>query len=82
MAVIVEHRETRSKYVLLGTGFGAFRATKPNWFFGNLVADEQEGEISVVAVTNAEGEIGWFESRDLRVLAIDREPPAAVLAQM
>ena len=39
MAVIVEHRETGDRFVLVGTGFGAYKATKPNWFFGNLLAD-------------------------------------------
>lgn len=39
MAVIVKHRETGERYVLVGTGFAAYKPTKPNWFFGNLMAD-------------------------------------------
>ena len=79
MAVIVKHRETGERYVLVGTGFGAYKATKPNWFFGNLMADEQSGELSVVAVCNAEGGIGWFQSNELLVVSIDGEAPDIVL---
>ena len=68
MAVIVENRESGERYVLVGTGFGAYRATKPNWFFGNLMADEQSGELSVVAVCNAGGNIGWFQSESVHGL--------------
>lgn len=31
MAVIVKHRETEERHVLVGIGFGAYKATKPNW---------------------------------------------------
>ena len=57
MAVIVEHRDTGERYVLLGTGFGAFRASKPNWLLGSLVPDEESGEHSVVAVSTAVGAV-------------------------
>jgi len=79
MATIVKHRQTGERYLLLGTGFGAYRATKPNWLFGNLMADEQSGELSVVAVCNAAGEIGWFASGELVVTGIDGRAPAQVL---
>jgi hypothetical protein len=79
VAVIVRHRESGERYVLIGTGFGAYHATKPNWFFGNLVADQKSGEISVVAVCNGEGSIGWFMSSDLSVDSVDGVAPSVVL---
>ena len=79
MAVIVKHRETGERYVLVGTGFGAYKATKPNWFFGDLLADEQSGEMSVVAVCKADGGIGWFQSDDLLVVSIDGKALDTVL---
>ena len=35
MAVIVKHIESGERYILLGTGFGAYKATRPSLFFGN-----------------------------------------------
>ena len=75
MAVIVKHERSGDQFILLGTGFGAFKATKLNWFFGNMMADESAGEHSVVAVCNAAGEIGWFGSDELTVVSIDGAPP-------
>lgn len=80
MAVIVKHIKSGKSYVVVGTGFGAFKATKPNWFFGNLMSDEQSGELSVVAVCGAEGAIGWIESDALTVVSIDGVTPGDVLA--
>ena len=80
MAVIVQHRTSDEKYVLVGTGFGAYKALKPNWFFGNMMADEESGEISVVAVCNADGDIGWFRSNELRIISIDGQDPAGAIS--
>ncbi|MDE0314986.1 MAG: hypothetical protein OXM61_08790 [Candidatus Poribacteria bacterium] len=43
MATIVKHNTTGKNYCLLGTGFGVFQSSKPNMFFGNLMADVDEG---------------------------------------
>ncbi len=80
MATIVEHRTNGERYLLLGTGFGAFKALKPNAFFGNWLADEEAGEYSMIAVSNAVGEIGWFESTDLFVVSIDGQHPGQLIA--
>lgn len=79
MPIIVERRDTRQRYILVGTGFGAYHATKPNWFFGNLMADEQSGEMSVVAVCDEAGAIGWCNSRELTVVSVDGVSPESVL---
>ncbi len=79
MTVIVKHRETGDRYVVVGTGFGMFRAVKPNWLLGNFAADSQSGSKSLVAVCNAEGEIGWINSSDLQVVSIDGDAPSIVL---
>ena len=79
MAIIVEHREDGQRFVLVGTGFGAFLATRPSWFLGNLSPEEESGEVSVVAICEAQGDIGWFDSQKLRGVSIDGEPPSSVL---
>ena len=44
MAVIVRNKQTEDRYVLLGTGYGSYKALKPNWFFGK----------------NSSGHLNWF----------------------
>lgn len=79
MATIVEHTETGGVYVLLGTGFGAYKAMKPNWFFGNWMADEQSDQLAMVCVCDYRGQIGWFRSQDLRVISVDGQMPESLL---
>lgn len=74
MATIVRHKKSGKTYLLLGSGFGAFQSKKPNWFFGDLIADTAEGQFAMVCVCNAEGIIGWFESSQLVVDSVDGEP--------
>ncbi len=81
MAVIVQARKTGKKYVLLGTGFGAFKATRPDLFFGNLMPKEEEGQITMVAVCDAEGKIRWAHSDDLIVVEVDGSSPDALLGR-
>ena len=79
MAVLVEHKDSGKCYVLVGTGFGAFKALRPHKFLGNLSQYEEEGEIALVSVCNRKGEIVWFYSDDLRVVNIDGETPGKLL---
>ena len=79
MAVIVKHTESGETYILLGTGFGAYKATRPSLFFGNLVPSEDSGQTTMVAVCNSEGKIGWIHSEELQVVEIDGKEPGEVL---
>ncbi len=79
MAVIVQHIRTGQKLILLGTGYGAFRATRPSLFFGNWAPTKEEGSIEVAAVCTPEGRIGWADSKELTVLEVDGKTPAELL---
>jgi hypothetical protein len=79
MAIIVEHIEDGGVYILLGTGFGSYKALKPHVFFGNLVADEKSGNDAMICVCDFNGNIGWFRSAELRVIRVDDETPEALL---
>lgn len=50
MGIIVRDKKTHRKYILLGTGFGAYKAVRPSFFGGNLMPHEEEGTIATVAV--------------------------------
>jgi len=79
MAVVVEHKETREHYILLGAGLGAYKATRPSVFFGSLLPTEESGKITMLAVCNAQGQIGWIHSEEIEVVDIDGNSPAEVL---
>ena len=79
MAVIAEHIQSGKKFVLLGTGFGAFKATRPSLFFGNLAPSEESGQVTMVAVSNNRGQIGWVHSEELRIVEIDGKAPAELV---
>jgi hypothetical protein len=79
MAVIVKHIESGEKFILLGTGFGAFKATRPSLFFGNLAPTEEAGQVTMVAVCNSQGQIGWIHSDELQVVEVDGKAPAELL---
>ncbi len=74
MATIVRRTGTSEKYILLGSGFGAYQSKKPNWFFGDLMADTAEGQYAMVCVCTSEGKIGWIESSEIVVDSVDGQP--------
>ena len=73
MATIVKSKKNNKKYILLGAGFGAYQSKKPNWFFGDLVADTDEGQFAMVCVCDSNGKVGWLESADVQVVSVDGE---------
>ena len=79
MATIVMHRDSGARYVLLGTGFGAFKASRPSVFFGNLLPTDESGELTMVAVCDSKGNIGWIHSEELIVVEVDGKAPAEMV---
>jgi hypothetical protein len=81
MATIVEHIATGKKYLLLGTGFGAYKATRPSLFFGNLAPSEEEGISPMTAVCDDSGAIFWVRSHEMRVVEVDGVKPGEALTK-
>ncbi len=81
MATIVIETETQTRFLLVGSGFGAYMATRPGMFFGNLAPDETSGRLPMILVSNAGGELFWAESSDFEVLSVDGESPGDLLAR-
>ncbi|HHW47482.1 MAG TPA: hypothetical protein GXX14_02560 [Clostridiaceae bacterium] len=71
MAIFVRHKESDKIYVLIGTGYGAYKSATPSFLGGNLFPREEEGEIPVAAVADERGEIQWFYTDELKVIEID-----------
>ena len=78
MATVVRH-VNGVRYVLLGTGFGAFQSKKPNWFLGDLMADTSEGQCSMACICDATGTIYWVDSSQLFVESVDGKPASEIL---
>ena len=66
MATIVEHVDTKMRYVLL-------------LFFGDWAPTIKDGHESVVAVCNSDGQIGWFDAKDMRVVSVDGVSPKTAI---
>ena len=81
MATKVEHVTTGKTFILLGTGFGSYKATRPSVFFGNWAPSEEEGSSPMAAVCNEKGEILWVDSADLKVITIDGVKPEQALME-
>lgn len=79
MATLVTHQEKGGTYVLLGSGFGAFRTSRPSAFFGSLAPTEGGREMPVVLICDHAGKVGWVNSADIEVVTIDGLTPADIL---
>ena len=79
MTIIVRHKDDGSEYILLGAGFGAYKALRPSFFLGNLAPHEEAGELPVVLVCSADGLPRWVRSEKLEVLSVDGERPSDIL---
>lgn len=80
MAIIVEHKELKMKYILIGTGFGIYKTSKPAGFIANRIPKEDLGEMTMVAVCNEQGKIRWFNSEELIVKKVDEISPGDILS--
>lgn len=80
-AVTVKQVESGEKYILLGTGFGAFKATTPSLSFGNLAPPEESSHGAALAVCNGQGQMGGIHPDGFQVIEVDDKPPAESLQE-
>lgn len=74
MATIVVHKRSGLRYVLIGTGYGAYKSQMPSVFGGSMFPREETGEIPLAAVTDREGNIKWILTDELIVTEVDGQP--------
>ncbi len=79
MAVIVTHKKSGQKYILLGTGFGAIRTMQESPMYGTLRPSEESFELKMVAVCNNLGKIEWVHSEEIEVVEIGGSFPSELL---
>ncbi len=81
MAVVVRHRQSGDEFILLGAGFGAYKAMRPSFFLGNIAPREEGGELPVALVCDSGGEVRWVRSENLEVLSVDGMKPSEILGR-
>ncbi|WP_079914572.1 hypothetical protein [Paenibacillus sp. 32352] len=74
MATVVRHKESGKTYVLVGTGYGAYKAMLPSVLGGSLFPHEESAEIPLAAVSDRYGNIIWMLTEELQVIEIDGQP--------
>lgn len=79
MATIVKHKQSGETYIALGAGYGAWHSNTPDPLWGAAKQKTEAGSYSLIAVTRADGEIGWFDSTELLVVSVDGKPPHQIL---
>ncbi|MDP5273874.1 hypothetical protein [Chengkuizengella axinellae] len=71
MATVVLHKPSGKRYILLGTGFGAYKASRPGFLGGDLFPHEEQDEIPVASVSDEFGNIQWVYTDELIVVEVD-----------
>jgi len=82
MATIVRHKQTNVAYILLGTGYGAYKSAHTAGLLGNVRPTEDAGEVQMVALCDENGRIVWAASDDLYVVEVDGHAPSEVLSNL
>ena len=68
--IIVEHQATRSRFALVGTGYGVAQTSRPSALLGSLLPTESEEVNVMVCLCDRTGKLAWCPSDEIRVLSI------------
>ena len=79
MATIIKDLTDNEEHIMLGSGFAYDQAIKPHFVFGDWSADVSQGHLPMICVCNAQGKVGWIESRDIQVVSVDGQSVDAFL---
>jgi len=79
MTVKVKYKKNGEVYLLLGVGYGAYKSQFAGTYIQSFQPETEQGELTMVAVCNREGEIRWADSGDFTVLEVDGLSPADAL---
>lgn len=77
--IIVFHRTTGEKFILVGTGFAATETALPGMFLGTLSPDIETKSYGMLALCDGHGNIHWRSSSDYIVGECDGRRPFEIL---
>ena len=81
MAAIVQSKKTGKRYVVLGAGFGLFKAAHTSPMFGGWFPNKEQGNEQLLAVCDAQGKPGFIQIADAEVISVDGVSPAELLSE-
>ncbi len=80
MATIVRSKSDNNRYILLGTGYGAYQSANRTLHpFFEVSSTKEQGMYPILFVCNEHGAIGWLDPNDFIVESIDGIPPGQIL---
>ena len=69
--ILVEHKKTRSRFAVVGAGYGLAKTSRPSVFFGSLSPAESEEILDVICLCDRAGNLAWCQSHEIRVVSIN-----------
>jgi hypothetical protein len=84
MATIAVHRESGTKYVVLGGSIRMFTPSHPLAVAGRRNRELESPKpvaVTMIALCDAEGTIVWFRSEEMLVTEVDGASPSALLTK-
>ena len=69
MATFVEHKKTGRLFVLVSGGFGVYQSAGANSV--DRMKIHEQGTCLKVCVCDRQGDLGWFNSNEVRVINVD-----------
>ncbi|WBW95686.1 hypothetical protein [Oceanirhabdus sp. W0125-5] len=79
MLTIVKQIATDKNFILIGTGYGAFKTSNPSTFRVNRLPKADEGVIPMVAVCDDNGVIKWMKTKEIKIVNINGNLPINIL---
>lgn len=71
MSVVVIHKDTQEKFVMIGTGYGIMKEENDKYFGQYLLHQDDQKMMHMAAVCDYEGNISWYDTDRLKVVEID-----------
>ena len=79
MTTIVRHRESGERHLLVGSGYGLYRSTRPSVLLGSLAPHTTTGEFPVALCADALGSLKWLPTEELLVESVNGSSPSEAL---
>ena len=79
MVTKIRRKKTGKTYLLVGTGYGAFKAMAMANTLHAMNPEIDEGELGMVAACDSTGSIHWIDHRDVEVIEVDGLKPSELL---
>lgn len=81
MAIKVRNKRNGKTYLMVGTGYGVFKAMAMANTFHAMNPEIDEGELGMIAACDSQGTIHWIDHRHVEVIELDGVKPCELLGE-